>query len=152
MGLFSTKKSANSNINNSVNTSNSMGVSGANNGMMFSGIDGSVTMTDHGAMEAAGEMASDAMTLGSNALASNNSALNDAFSFGLETFNGALSSLGGMASNQSNLASQSMQLANSINASANTGGASDIGRQNTQVMMAFAAVIGLVLLVVVLKR
>ncbi|GAB6263654.1 hypothetical protein [Photobacterium sp. R1] len=152
MGLLSSKRSTNQNINQSTNTSNSMGVSGDNSGMMFSGISGTLTMTDHGAMEAAGEMASDAMTLGSNALAANSSALNDAFTFGLETFNGALNSLGGMASNQSNLATQSMQLANSINASANTGGASDIGQLNTRVMMAFAAVIGLVLLVVLLKR
>ncbi len=157
MGLFSSKKSSNTSVNNSVNTSNSVGVSG-NDNFALSGVGGDVsyTTTDHGSIEMAGELASESLALAGfsveNALDFGSGALNGAFEFGAFSLSESLGSVNQMAQNQSELASQSMQLANSVNASLATKGESDINAQNTKAMIAIALIAALVLLVALFRN
>ncbi len=138
--------SSNASTNNSVNTSNSAAVQGDGN-ITLTGVDGGInyTATDHGAVEMAGELASESVGLAGHSVDS-------ALSFGSDVFSGAFDSLTAMAGNQSALASQSLDFANSVNASLATQGASDLNSQNTKVLLGVGALIALVLLVVLFKK
>ncbi len=148
--------SSNTNVNNSVNTSNSLGISG-NGNISLNDIGGGIqySSTDHGAIEMAGELAGESLGLAGHSIDSSLSFGSELFggalSFGNEMFSGALDSINNMAEKQSNLASQSMAFAGNVNASLATQGQSDINGQNTKMMLGMAALMALVLLVVLFR-
>lgn len=94
MGGKSSSKSDAKTVTTTTNKSNSQGIGGDNNGFALSGIENSdinLSMTDHGAMAVAGEMAEEAFNFGTDTLdfAANN--VNDSFRFGENALEGALS-------------------------------------------------------------
>lgn len=84
MGGSSKSKSSNSTTNNTTNTSGSVAVDGDNLGLVVSGVNDSdinLSVTDHGSVAMAGELAEEAFQFGSDALSANQSALEDSFKF-----------------------------------------------------------------------
>ncbi len=125
MGGSTKSETANQTTTTTTNKSNSVGVGGDNSGIILSGNEGDInlTQTDHGSVDAAFEFG--------------DSALSEAFGFGesaLEAMNN---------STQSALA-----FAGAANASANTGGASDV--LDSKFLVYMGAGVGLVLLLVII--
>lgn len=94
MGGSSSSQSSNQNITQTTNTSGSAAAGGDNLGIMVSGVNNSdinLSMTDHGALAVAGNMADEAFNLGALALDANEKVVNDSLEFASDTVEEAFS-------------------------------------------------------------
>ncbi len=135
MGGKTSSSTANSSTTNTSNKSNSVGVGGDNSGIILSGNEGDInlTQTDHGAVDSAFEFGE--------------SALSEAFGFGENIFSDAVSFGNNAITAMNNSSEAALSFANSVNASNATGGASDM--LNSKFMIYMGAGVGLVLLLII---
>ncbi|MFV0447649.1 MAG: hypothetical protein ACK5MF_04145 [Vibrio sp.] len=135
MGGKSQSSSSNTTTTNTTNKSNSVGVGGDNSGIILSGNEGDInlTQTDHGAIDSAFEFGE--------------SALDEAFGFGENVFSDAINFGNNALAAVDNSNQAALSFANSVNASNATSGASDM--LDSKFMIYMGAGVGVVMLLVI---
>ncbi|HDY8229017.1 TPA: hypothetical protein ACGUU0_003370 [Vibrio vulnificus] len=134
MGGSSKANTTNNTTTTTTNKSNSVGVGGDNSGIILSGNEGDIqlTQTDHGAIEGAFEFGE--------------SALSEAFGFGESVFSNAVNAL-------NNSTQSAYAFANSVNASNATQGASDMLNSKTTLFLAVGlGVVSLLIMFMVVRK
>ncbi|UGA55290.1 hypothetical protein [Vibrio sp. VB16] len=141
MGGSSKSNATNNTTTNTTNKSNSVGVGGDNSGIILSGNEGDIqlTQTDHGAIQGAFDSNNNALD---GAFEFGETAINEAFGFGSDALSFGVGALDAMNSSTD----AALNFANSVNASKSTDGASDMMNSKPLVYGA----IGIVLLLAVM--